>query len=153
MTTTNEIFSDTQRTLLAAILNRIIPADGEMPAAGDLGIADFVESVAAGAPASSRRFLEGLVSIELAAAERGGTFASLSPADQVGALQAVESEAPEFFQQLVTQTYRGYYTNETVTELLSYRAPNRQDYNPLPFNESLVEPVRQRGQIWTPTND
>ena len=64
----------------------------------------------------------------------------------------MESSAPEFFQYLVTQTYRGYYTNETVASLLSYRAPNRQDYDPLPFDESLLEPVRQRGQIWVPTN-
>ena len=57
---------------------------------------------------------------------------------------------PEFFQELVTQTYRGYYTNPQVFELLQYRAPNRADYDPKPFDESLLEPVRARGQMWTP---
>ena len=153
MTTTNEILSADQRSLLAAALNCIVPAQGEMPAAGDLDIGGFVESVAAGSAESRRRLLEGLVQIDLAAAERGAEFAALSAEAQTDALRAVESSAPEFFQYLVTQTYRGYYTNETVTSLLSYRAPNRQDYDPLPFDDSLLEPVRQRGQIWVPTND
>ena len=153
MTTTNEILSEEQRGLLSAALNRIVPARGEMPAAGDLGIAEFVESVAAGSSAKRRNLLEGLVRIELAAAERGGDFAALAADAQTDALRSVEAAAPAFFQELVTQTYRGYYTNETVFELLSYRAPNREGYDPIPFDESLLEPVRQRGQTWTPVND
>ena len=151
MTTTNTILDDAQRGLLTAALNRIVPADGEMPGAGDLGIAAFVESVASGSAARRRLLMEGLVQIELAASERGGPFAGLGEAAQVDALRAVEEANPAFFQELVTQAYRGYYTNETVCSLLSYRAPNREGYDPLPFDESLLEPVRQRGQIWTPT--
>lgn len=151
MTTTNDILSSEQRGLIAAVLNRIVPAQNEMPGAGDLGIGGFVESVAGGSPETRRRLLEGLVQIELAAAERGAEFGALSADAQTDALRAVESSAPEFFQYLVTQTYRGYYTNETVTELLSYRAPNWEDYDPLPFDESLLEPVRERGQIWVST--
>lgn len=152
MTTTNDILSADQRALLSAALNCIIPAQGEMPAAGDLDIGGFVESVAAGSAESRRRLLEGLLQIQLVAAEQGGDFQALPADAQMDALRAVESSASEFFQYLVTQTYRGYYTNETVTSLLSYRAPNRQDYDPLPFHDSLLEPVRQRGQIWVPTN-
>ena len=153
MTTTNEILSDEQRALLTAVLNRIVPAQEEMPAAGDLGIGGFVESVAAGSSAKRRNLLDGLVRIELAAAERGGVFLSLSADAQTETLRTVQTTDPEFFQELVTQTYRGYYTNDKVFELLSYRAPNREDYAPIPFDESLLEPVRQRGQVWVPTND
>ena len=153
MTTTNNILSAEQRALLDAVLNRVVPEQGDMPGAGDLGIAGFVESVAGGSTDSRRRLLEGLVQIELAAAERGGDFAGLSADAQTDALRAVENSSAEFFQYLVTQAYRGYYTHETVTDALSYRAPNRQDYDPLPFDESLLEPVRERGQIWVPTND
>lgn len=149
MTSNNSILSDDQRAMLAAVLNRIVPAAGEMPAAGDLGIADFVESVAAGSSGKRRTLMDGLVRIEIAASERGGVFAALAEPAQVEALQSVEASSPEFFQELVTQTYRGYYTNETVCGVLGYRPPNREDYDPLPFNESLLEPVRQRGQIWT----
>ena len=150
MTTSNTILDDGQRELLTAALNRIVPAQGEMPGAGDLGIAQFVESVAAGSPAKRRTLTEGLVQIALAASERGGAFAGLGDAAQIDALRAVEESHPAFFQELVTQAYRGYYTNETVCSLLSYRAPNREGYDPLPFDESLLEPVRQRGQMWTP---
>lgn len=143
------ILSDDQRAMLAAVLNRIVPAAGEMPAAGDLGIASFVESVAAGSSGKRRVLMEGLVRIELAASERGGSFAALTEAAQVDALRAVEASNPGFFQELVTQTYRGYYTDQTVCGVLGYRPPNREDYDPLPFDESLLDPVRQRGQVWT----
>lgn len=149
MTSNNTILSDSQRGMLAAVLNRIVPASGDMPAAGELGIADFVESVAAGANPKRRLLMEGLVRIELAASERGGSFAALAEQAQDETLRAVQTESPEFFQELVTQTYRGYYTHETVCGALGYRPPNRSDYDPLPFDESLLEPVRQRGKIWT----
>lgn len=152
MTSNNSILSDAQRTLLSAVLNQIVPAAGDMPAAGDLGIADFVEAVAAGSTGKRRTLMDGLVRIELAASERGGSFAALAEAAQTDALRAVQASSPEFFQELVTQTYRGYYTNETVCGALGYRPPNREDYDPLPFDESLLEPVRQRGQIWTNTS-
>ena len=149
MTSNNSILSDAQRSLLSAVLNRIVPAAGEMPAAGDVGIAGFVESVAAGSSGKRRTLMDGLVQIELAASERGGPFTGLPEAGQIDALRSVEASSPEFFQELVTQTYRGYYTDETVCGALGYRPPNREDYDPLPFDESLLEPVRQRGQIWT----
>ena len=153
MTTSNDILSAGQRGLLSAVLNCIVPAQGDMPAAGDLGIAEFVETFAAESANRRRLVLDGLVQIELAALERGGDFSGLSAEAKTDALRAVESSSPDFFQFLVTQTYRGYYTHETVTTALSYRAPNRQDYDPLPFDESLLEPVRERGQVWVATND
>lgn len=151
MATTNVILSDDQRALLVATLNRIVPADGEMPGAGDLGIAAFVESVVADSARHRRLLMDGLVQIELVASERGASFAALGEAAQIDVLKVVEEASPTFFQGLVIQAYRGYYTDETVCSLLSYRAPNRADYDPLPFDESLLEPVRQRGQIWTAT--
>ena len=149
MKVSNTILDRAQRSLLAAVLNRIVPAEGAMPAAGDLGIAAFVESVAAGSSAARRQLLDGLTRIELTAGAQGSSFGVLSPEAQVDVLQTVAAASPAFFQELVTQTYRGYYTNESVCDLLSYRAPNRADYRPIPFDESLLEPVRQRGQLWT----
>ena len=149
----NTILSEEQQALLTAVLNRIVPANGEMPAAGELGVAEFVASIAAADGATHRRriLLDGLAQIEIAAQERGGAFAALPPATQTATLQAVADAMPAFFQELVTQTYRGYYTNATVFDLLQYRAPNRADYAPKPFDESLLEPVRQRGPIWAQT--
>ena len=39
----NQIFTEPQRQLLVAALNRLILAEGEFPGAGDLGLAAFVE--------------------------------------------------------------------------------------------------------------
>ena len=152
MTSNNSILSDAQRSLLAAMLNRIVPcgrrtcpppATSASPASWNRSRPDPAESVA--------RCWTGWSGSRLAASERGGSFADLSEAAQIDALRSVEASSPEFFQELVTQTYRGYYTNETVCGTLGYRPPNREDYDPLPFDESLLEPVRQRGQIWTET--
>ena len=107
MTTSNGILSAGQRGLLSAVLNCIVPAQGNMPAAGDLGIAQFVEMFAAESANRRRLVLEGLVRIELAAAERGGDFSGLSAEAKTDALRAVESSSPVFFQFLMTQTYRG----------------------------------------------
>ena len=150
MTAPNAILSDEQQALLTAALNRIIPAQDDMPAAGDLGIAAFIASVAAADAAKRRQFLDGLRRIELAAASHGATFPALPATAQTAVLQAVSEAAPDFFQELVTQTYRGYYTSQPVFNLLQYRAPNRADYAPRPFDETLLEPVRARGQMWTP---
>ena len=149
MTSNSSILSDAQRSLLSAVLNQIVPSAGDVPGAGDLGIAGFVESVAAASTGKRRLLMDGLVRIELAASERGGAFTGIPESAQVDALRFVEASSPEFFQELVTQTYRGYYTNETVCGALGYRPPNREDYDPAPFDESLLEPVRQRGQVWT----
>ena len=152
MTTTNSILDDGQRSLLTAALNRIVPPHGEMPGAGDVGVAGFVESVASASASRRRQLIDGLAQITIAASERGGAFADLAHAAQTEVLKSVEEAEPVFFAELVTQTYRGYYTDETVCALLSYRAPNREDYDPVPFDESLLDPVRQRGQIWTSTD-
>ena len=150
-TTANTILSDEQQALLTAVLNRIVPAHADMPAAGDLGVADFVANIAAAATHRRRILLDGLAQIEIAAQERGASFDALPPATQTATMQAVADANPAFFQELVTQTYRGYYTNATVFDQLKYRPPNRADYHPQPFDESLLEPVRQRGPIWAQT--
>ena len=71
MSTSRQVFSPAQRELLDAVLDRIIPPEGDRPGAGALGIGDFVESVAVGEPGLIRLFMQGLAAIEIAAAERG----------------------------------------------------------------------------------
>ena len=151
MTTGTSIFTQEQRDLLTAACNRIIPAQDKFPAAGDLGATQFVEGVAAGNIALRRSFFEGLAQLEIAAAGKGSSgFAGLPPAEQDATLREVEAEFSGFFRELVRQCYNFYYTNPDVFELIGYSLPEPQDYQPLPFDESLLEPVRQRGQMWRP---
>ena len=155
------IFTDHQRNLLTAALNRIIPAQDKFPGAGDIDGAAWVEQAviaraaadqAAGRTPDLRRlFTEGLAQMEIAAAQRGAAaFAQLSREHQDDALRQVESEHPDFFNALVRQCYNGYYTNPDIFDLIGYAIPSPQDYKPLPFDERLLEPQRRRGQMWRP---
>ena len=151
MTTGINIFTQEQRDLLTAAYNRIVPVQDKFPGAGDLGGAQFVEEVAVKNVALRRSFGEGLARLEIAASSRGNSgFAALSPDEQDNTLREVESESPVFFRELVRQCYNFYYTSPEVFELIGYSLPDPQDYQPLPFDESLLEPVRQRGQMWRP---
>jgi hypothetical protein len=151
MTTGTNIFTQEQRDLLTAAYNRIVPAQDKFPGAGDLGGAQFVEQVAAKNIALRRTFGEGLARLEIAAARRGSSgFTGLALEEQDNTLREVESECPVFFREFVRQCYNFYYTNPEVFELIGYKMPDPQDYQPVPFDESLLEPVRQRGQMWRP---
>ena len=155
----HRIFTEEQRALLTAALNRLVPAQDKFPGAGDIGGAAYVEQAvidraaadkAAGRTPDLRRlFIEGLSQLEIAAAQRGpGSFAELPPAQQDEVLRQVEAEQPDFFAALVRQGYNGYYTNPDIFELIGYVIPNPQDYKPLPFDERLLDPQRRRGQLW-----
>ena len=152
MSTSRQVFSPAQRQLLDAVLDRLIPPQGNRPGAGSLGIGDFVESVAVGEPGLTRMFVQGLAAIEIAAAERGPDgFAALSNDSKDEALRSVEASHADFFDQLVLQVYNGYYTNLTVFESIGYSLPSV----PSPgtklelLDESLLEAQRQRPPFWT----
>ena len=152
MSTSRQVFSLAQRQLLDAVLDRIIPPQENRPGAGSLGIGDFVEGVAVGEPGLTRLFVQGLAAIEIAAAERGaGGFASLSNEARDETLRGVEQANADFFDQLVLQTYNGYYSNLTVFEAIGYNLPSV----PSPgakldlLDETLLEAQRQRPPFWT----
>ena len=152
MSTSRQVFSPTQRQLLDAALDRIIPPEGNRPGAGSLGIGDFVESVAIGEPGLIRLFMQGLAAIEIAAAERGpGGFVTLPDEGKDAALQSVEASHADFFDQLLLQVYSGYYSNLTVFEAIGYTLSSV----PVPgaklelLDETLLEAQRQRPPFWT----
>lgn len=152
MSTSRQVFSPSQRVLLDAVLDRIIPPQADRPGAGALGIGDFVEGVAVGEPGLIRMFVQGLAAIEIAAAERGPDgFAALADEAKDEALRSVEQSQNNFFDQLVLQVYNGYYTNLTVFESIGYNLPS----TPEPgvklelLDETLLEAQRQRPPFWT----
>ena len=152
MTTASQIFSPAQRATLTAALNRLIPSAPDRPAAGDLGLADFVEQAAAGRPARTRLFIEGLAAIGIAAdhAHADG-FAALPAEGQDAVLRQVEASHPAFFDELVLQTYNGYYTHSAVHAAIGYNVPGAAA--PVEqlelLDESLLERQRQRAPFWT----
>ena len=151
MSDAKQIFSPAQRSLLTEVINRIIPAKDDMPGAGSLGIAFFVEDAAATTPSLTRLFNEGLAQISMATGqglERG--FDNLSNAAKDDLLRSIEAANPMFFDQLVLQTYNGYYTNPEVFKLIGYEVPK-----PAPpgshlelLDVSLLNQQRNREPFW-----
>lgn len=151
--TTPSFFAEAQRELVTGVLNRIVPASGAFPGAGDLGVAGYVDGVVGRSPELRRLFAQGLMHIAIVSQQRfGQEFVSLSEADQDAVLRQVESSQAEFFNALVTHTYSGYYSHPTVIRLLGLEArpPQPRGYELEPLDLSLLERVKQRGQKYRP---
>ena len=143
--------SEPQRALLGMVLDRIIPREGELPGAGELGVAGHIDGVVGKSRELRRLFAGGLASIEITGSEMfSSEFAALSGQERVAVLRRVESEHAEFFQALVLHTYAGYYTSPTVTRLLGLegRPPQPLGYELEPFDPGLLENVKKRGKLY-----
>lgn len=144
-------FTDAQRELLRAILNRLIPASGSFPGAGDLGIASYIEKVIGQSAELRRLFAQGLAQIEITCQPPSGQeFSDLSDHQKDTALRHVEATNPEFFGALVTHTYSGYYSNPVVIRLLGLevRPPQPQGYKLEPLDLGLLDTIKERGPLY-----
>lgn len=147
------LFTDEQRALFKAALNRIIPAESALPGAGDLGVADSIERSIQSVASRRRAFLDGLGQIDLTSwRECDRAFSDLSSDRQDHVLRLVEQANPSFFDKLVTYTYRCYYVNSTIVQLVgaSPRPPQPEGHALPPFDPSRLANVRKRGPIHRP---
>jgi len=146
-----QVFSPAQRLLLTQVINRIIPAKDTLPGAGDLGIAAFIEDTAAKSPELTRLFNDGLAKIGVAAGrDSAGRFGSLSNTAKDDLLWSIETAIPVFFDQLVLQTYNGYYTSPEVFDLIGYTMPKLAPEGSQPelLDVSLLDQQRKREPFW-----
>ena len=149
MTEGNMVFTEAQESLLKDVIDRIVPAEGEFPGAGDLGVTAYIDRVVGRSAALKRLFPAGLAHIEITASKAlGREFSDLSGEERDMVLRQVEEEAPVFFDALVQQTYNGYYTNPAIFPLIGYQHPPPRDYPMKPFDPSLLDKVRQRGPVY-----
>ena len=146
-----QVFSSAQRSLLTEVINRIIPAKDKLASAGDLGIAASIEETAAGTPGLTRMFNDGLSQIGVAAGENSaGGFEALSDSAKDDLLRSIETANPAFFDQLVVQTYNGYYTDSKVFEAIGYALPELAQPGAQPelLDVSLLDQQRKREPFW-----
>lgn len=138
----------TRRTL-AAVLDEVLPAsaDGRMPSASQVELATYVEgALAAGAPATDT-IVEGLRSLDEAAASQGG-FAALAAPDRIAALRALPQDG--WLLMLLMQAYGGYYQHPRVVEALGLdpTPPFPRGNQVPPSDPTLLDHVRGRARMY-----
>lgn len=127
--------SGVDQALLVAVLDRLVPANGDLAGAGSLGLAAQVPAAAA------QPILEALPA----------GFAALDAAAQVAALQAVEQANRLGFHELVRFAYVAYYRDSRVLARIELatgypdRPPQPLGYEMEPFDESILDLVKTRG--------
>jgi hypothetical protein len=141
----SDVLSASQTGTLTAILNRLIPPAGNMPGAGDLGIAAFIQAAVAAAPHLRHH-------IELALTAASEVQASAQTEDhgrQLDAvLQRLEREQNESFDLLLQAAYTGYYSHPKVLAALRWVDPSDESQiQPPPFDVTLLAAVRRRAGL------
>ena len=151
-------WSEAERRLLVALLDEIVPAgtDGRVPAAGALGVADFVGQKAAEDAALAASLRRALAHAEALAEAHGARFGALDTAGRVAVVAALEREVPDAFAALLRHAYMGYYSRPDVRPHfgLSDR-PTQPDGYDVPDDDpdelaDLLAPVRARGRRYRP---
>lgn len=141
--------TDEQSRLATAVLDVIIPPEGDLPGAGEAGGAQRLDAMLADNPNLRRTILETLQAIDIAAGSCG--FLALEPAARPDVLRAVESAEPDAFTALVTQTFNVYYTSPEVRRAVGFTPENPQPdgfTDVRPFDPDLLDGVRRRNRTW-----
>ena len=142
--------SGEQWALLNAILDRLIPAEGLMPGAGEAGATYHIDAVAGESARLARLFAAGLRSVESAAARRGSSFIDMTGDQQDEILRGIESNKSAFFETLLMHTYNGYYSNPQVVEALGLepRPPQPRGHVVEVGDFRSLDAVQSRGQAY-----
>ena len=127
------------------VLDRLIPAHGNLPAAGALGMTRFVDDVMRDAPHLRQPILDILHQVHQAAKSGGDGF---SNADLDVLLARLEGERKPAFDVLLQVTYTGYYGHPAVHREIGWSAPQASEGHET-FDSSLLDDVRQMGPVYT----
>ena len=136
------VFTGEQSRTLKSVLNSLIPAEGAMPAAGDLGIAAFVERAAATSSHLRRHIITMLTALPDAHAPR-----QLSDEELHQRLERVEHEQHDSFDILLQVTYAGYYGHPQVQAALGWVDFEEPQFPLDRFDAALLDRVRARGPL------
>jgi hypothetical protein len=131
--------TDAQGRLLTSVVDLIVPASGAMPAAGDVGVARFIDALIVEAP-----HLEPPVKAGLDALGSRGLSTDTPGADGVALLEAVAASHAAAFDVLVRTTYVGYYSSPRVRTAIGWDAPHPTVAAGDVFDVSRLDDVRRR---------
>lgn len=129
-----------QSGMLVRVLNRLIPTDGAMPAAGESGIAAFIEKAVAAAPHLRRYIITVLTALPDA-----DILNLLSDTELDELLRRIEAEHRDAFEFLIQATYAGYYGHPEVQAALEWVDFEAPQVPFATFDLALLDNVRERG--------
>lgn len=132
----------TETGLLTRVLDRLIPPEGVMPGAGEIGVAQFINDLVVEAPHLRRPIVDILGSVGAA------NPAPVTDEQMDAALHRAELERPEAFRMLVHATYTGYYSHPEVLDAIGWVSPDASSNEPERFDDSRLVAVRRRGPIY-----
>lgn len=139
--------TDIDIDVLAAVLDRLLPAREGLTAAGQLGLADDVVADAASWPPGADALRDVLAALP-------ADFRDRDEAEQVAALEDIEESHEGAFAGVVNLAYNAYYTDNRVRALLeertgyAARAPQPEGYDLPAFDDAVLEQARQREPFW-----
>jgi hypothetical protein len=135
-----------RRTLRAAI-DRIIPAQGRMPAASAVGAVEYLEALSARDQETQQRLSKALAAL-------GPSFAESSETEQVTALERLEQTDATAFSTLRDTVYEAYYTNPKIWALIGYsfRKGNKKTATLEDFDTRLLARVQQLPRLYRETD-
>ena len=145
------IFNDSQIGLVTLVLNCLIPSHKNHPGAGDPWVIDQIDNAISKSPNLKPIFLKGLLEIEVSSNQSyKSEFRSLTQQQRIKILRTVELDHPRFFSLLLEYTYKAYYSNPRIIELLGYGAtpPQPIGYTLPPFESDMLNKVKRRRKIY-----
>ncbi len=144
------------RALIDVILDQLIPAnpDKGIPAAGGLGIADYLGDVAARDPAVAKALETLFTGARDWLSGSGQSLEALALADQTALVSWLQQTHADHFEVLLSNTYMGYYSRPDTRELLGLSAlPTQPNGYAVPLESreeisALTRTVRERGPCY-----
>lgn len=135
--------------VVIAVLDCLVPGDTDgWPAAGQHGLApkmlELLETLS----------VDGRQQLAIFLSHLPENFPALSTEEQIEILKTIELSNSDSFETILKACYSAYYTDPEIRRILELktgyeaRPPQPLGYDMLPFDESLLEPVRARGPIW-----
>ena len=153
---TNDLkISDADRVTLSEVMDRLIPAVDDLPAAGEMGLGPEVERMAVEVPRYARAMEIVLDALSTDPQSRAtGGFRALSPDDQDNAIRVIERNIPDAFGTFLEIVYLTYYSQPAVHRRIGWvgRPPQPEGFEMPPFDESILETVRKREPFWRRTD-
>jgi Gluconate 2-dehydrogenase subunit 3 len=141
------VFNESERALLQAAMDEIIPAVDGMPAASEAGGVSYLERVAGADAQVASEIRNALVALGKCSAD---PFEQLGHEARITALQKLESGASLEFAHLRDYVYESYYTQPKIWKLIGYEFYPTDHPGPhmQPLDESILADVRKRGKLY-----